>query len=162
MAPSRLVRRHDSRISRPREANLSMPTLGRNARCPCGSGKRHKACCGEIGSAVADPGWRPGARSVADLMREALALQQSRRFGEAEELYRGALSLAPDLPDALHMLGVVRYERGDYDEAARFILQALDLTAWQYPTYRHNLGLTLAHFHRVQVVDDREGGRRRV
>jgi glycosyltransferase involved in cell wall biosynthesis len=95
-------------------------------------------------------------------MREALALQQSRRFAEAEKIYRGALSLAPELPDALHMLGVVRYERGDHDEAAQLILHALDLTNWQYPTYRHNLGLALARCHRAQAEEDRAVGRRRV
>ncbi len=95
------------------------------------------------------------------LMREALAAQQLRRFDESERLYRSALSLAPDQPNALHMLGVVRYELGDGDEAAPFILRALDLTEWKYPPYWHNLGLALARCHREKAEADRVAGRQR-
>ncbi len=121
-----------------------MTAAGRNDPCPCGSGKRYKQCCGGLrtdGAAVAalEPAIEP-----MRLMRAALAAQESRRLDEAERLYRDALTLSPDAADALHMLGVIRYERQDYDEARTLILRALDLTAWRYPAYRHNLGLVVA------------------
>ena len=50
-------------------------------------------------------------------MGEALAHQQARRLDAAEQKYRAALAIVPDEPDALHMLGVIRYERGDLAEA---------------------------------------------
>ncbi len=106
-------------------------------------------------------GTRGHPADVAVLMGEALAAQQLRRFDEAERLYRSSLSLAPDQPDALHMLGVVRYEMGDGHEATRLILRALDLTEWKYPSYWHNLGLALARCHREQADADRVAGRRR-
>jgi len=125
-----------------------MTTVGRNDPCPCGSGKRYKYCCGGPG--------REGVAAVrADpiveaqrLMQSALAAQESRRLDEAERLYRDALALWPDAADALHMLGVIRYERHDYDEARSLILRALDLTEWRYPAYRHNLGLVVARANR--------------
>jgi hypothetical protein len=101
---------------------------------------RYKDCCGILGGgrAPAEP------RSVPALMSAALVAQQARQLDDAERLYRSALSHAPDLPDALHMLGVIRYEKDDNDEARSLIIRALELTNWAYPAYRHNLGLVIA------------------
>ena len=77
-------------------------------------------------------------------MHAALAAQQARRLDDADRLYRAALAIAPDEPDALHMLGVVRYERGDFVEARQLIIRALDLTGWGIAAFRHNLGLVIA------------------
>jgi glycosyltransferase involved in cell wall biosynthesis len=121
-----------------------MTAVGRNDPCPCGSGKRYKHCCGRARNddgAVAGPA---PAGEAQRLMSAALAAQVSRRLDEAERLYREALARAPDAADALHMLGVIRYERKDYAEARALILRALDLTAWRYRAYRHNLGLVVA------------------
>jgi glycosyltransferase involved in cell wall biosynthesis len=83
-------------------------------------------------------------------MEAALAAQRGRSFQRASELYREALVLAPDEPDALHMLGVVCYERGEDDEAYACILRALDLTDWRIWSYRHNLGLVVARLANAQ------------
>ena len=116
-----------------------MLTVGRNERCPCNSGKRYKDCCGRLrGDRAAVQG------DVASLMNAALLAQQARRLDEAEALYRRALEVEADLPDALHMLGVIRYDQGDDAEAWALIGRALELTDWRYPSYRHNLGLVLA------------------
>ncbi len=125
-----------------------MSAVGRNDPCPCGSGKRYKHCCGSPpygGAAQVTPA--PAAEAQR-LMYAALAVQHARRLDEAEHLYRAALALAPETPDALHMLGVIRYEREDYKEARSLILHALDLTDWRFPTYRHNLGLVVARANR--------------
>ena len=34
------------RAQRSTVARLAGPLIGRNAPCPCGSGKKHKHCCG--------------------------------------------------------------------------------------------------------------------
>src|SRR5437763_2057042 len=114
-----------------------MPAIGRNDPCRCGSGKRYKACCGQLAATES-------SRDVAATMKAALAAQQARRLDQAERLYRAALAVDPDLADALHMLGVVCYEQGNDAEAWRLILRALDVTDWRYPAYRHNFGLVLA------------------
>ena len=77
-------------------------------------------------------------------MATALEAQRARKLQRAGELYRKALALAPDEPDALHMLGVVYYELGEGAEARALILRALDLTGWKFSSYRHNLGLVVA------------------
>jgi glycosyltransferase involved in cell wall biosynthesis len=122
----------------------------RNQPCPCGSGRRFKDCHG-----------RPGAsgetiarqQRVAQLMSEALAYQKARRPGEAERSYRAALELQPGHPDALHMLGVICHERGDYQRAKAYMLEALEATDWKIWTYRHNLALILADEYPPQVWD---------
>ena len=114
--------------------SAAVASPGRNDPCPCGSGKRYKDCCGRL----------EAAGSVEDLLNAALAAQQARQLDTAERLYRDALLRRSDLPDALHMLGVIRYEKGDDAEARSLILRALDLTGWAYPAFRHNLGLVIA------------------
>lgn len=112
--------------------------IARNDPCPCGSGKRYKHCCGSVIDAAKTPPF-----DAIALMASALAEQQARRLDAAERLYREALAVDPDLADALHMLGVVRYERGAYSEARALIMRALDLTGWRFPSYRHNLALVV-------------------
>lgn len=81
-------------------------------------------------------------------MNAALAAQQERRLEMAARLYLEVLARVPDQPDALHMLGVIRFEEDKPREALSLILRALELTQWQYPSYRHNLGLALASANR--------------
>ena len=50
-------------------------------------------------------------------MREAFALQQARRYPEAEERYRAVPAVHPHHFDALHMLGPIRHELGRNAEA---------------------------------------------
>lgn len=82
--------------------------------------------------------------SAANLMFQALAAQQGRRLDDAERLYRSALAIDANLADALHMLGVVRMELEDIEEAARLIRRALVLSEWQFPDFAHNYSLVLA------------------
>src|ERR1700704_5108144 len=112
-----------------------MATVGRNSACPCGSGERYKDCCGRLPAVEGATENPPSPTALASLMQQALAAQQAQLPRDADRLYREALAIAPDEPDALHMLGVLRYEQGDSEEAARLILRALDLTGWKHATY---------------------------
>lgn len=94
-------------------------------------------------------------------MNDALAAQASKNLRQAERIYREVVAMAPDVPDALHMLGVLRFEQGDCKEAAQLILQALDLTAWRFPTFRYNLGLVIARAYGGQADRDRDAVIRR-
>jgi len=89
-------------------------------------------------------------------MNDALAAQASKDLPQAERIYREVVAMAPDVPDALHMLGVLRFEQGDCKEAAQLILQALDLTGWRFPTFRYNLGLVIARAYGEQADRDRD------
>jgi predicted TPR repeat methyltransferase len=61
----------------------------------------------------------------ADRLQQAMQLHQAGRLGEAEALYRRLLDANPRHADALHMMGLVNAQRRRFDEAARFIGQAL-------------------------------------
>jgi tetratricopeptide (TPR) repeat protein len=90
--------------------------VGRNASCPCGSGRRYKDCHGALGGA---------APPLDDTLRAALAAQQAGRLDEAIAGYQRALVVAPAHFDALHMLGVARFQRGEFEAAQALIERAL-------------------------------------
>jgi len=90
----------------------------RNAPCPCGSGRRYKECHGAIDAAAA---------ALDATLRDALAAQQQGRIVEAIGAYERALELAPDHFDALHMLGVAHFQRGEFEVALRLVDRALAL-----------------------------------
>lgn len=59
--------------------------------------------------------------------QDAYNLHQAGRLDEAERGYRGWLSQHPDDADALHLLGMLRHERGDDADALQLIAKAYDL-----------------------------------
>jgi hypothetical protein len=82
--------------------------------------------------------------ALADLMVRGYQAQTNNDLEEAERLYRAALALNPNTFDALHMLGVIRLQQGDAEEAVRLLLAALPLLRTDYPPIYRNLGLCLA------------------
>jgi glycosyltransferase involved in cell wall biosynthesis len=77
-------------------------------------------------------------------MHAALAAQRRGELVEAERLYRQALTIDPEQPDALHMLGVVRLQRFDYHEARTLIQRAGERVGLGPAAFRHNYGHVLA------------------
>ena len=77
--------------------------LGRNDPCPCGSGRKYKACCLTAQSAV--PGIQ--AAGIPALMQGAFAHHQRGRLDEAASLYGNVLRRDPRHADALYLLGVL-------------------------------------------------------
>jgi hypothetical protein len=116
------------------------PAVARNAACPCGSGRRFKACCGNRAGSVASA---PGPE-LADRLQRALALQQRGDLVQAAAAYREILEHSPDLADAVHMLGVIHLQAGNYAEALRRLHQAAELFHWEFASVRHNLGLAIS------------------
>ena len=60
-------------------------------------------------------------------IEDAIRHHEAGRLGEAEGLYRSILSGAPRDPDALHLLGVLLTQRGEYQGAEEHIQAALDV-----------------------------------
>jgi predicted O-linked N-acetylglucosamine transferase (SPINDLY family) len=54
-----------------------------------------------------------------------LAHQQAGRFDEAARIYSMILAAEPQHPDALHLLGLVAYHRGEYQASVDLIMAAL-------------------------------------
>jgi protein O-GlcNAc transferase len=59
----------------------------------------------------------------------ALAVEQHRAglLAQAEQIYRAILQAAPQQVDALRLLGVIAYQRGEYEQAIASLCQALQL-----------------------------------
>jgi predicted O-linked N-acetylglucosamine transferase (SPINDLY family) len=58
-------------------------------------------------------------------MRLACAYHQDGRLSEAEANCRAALEALPEHPDALHLLGLIAFQRGDQASAAEFLERAI-------------------------------------
>lgn len=106
----------------------------RNSPCPCGSGRRFKHCCGAaaagaaaVGAAPAPPPAAGTPQGLGALLNHALQLQRAGRFDEADRLYTQALAIEPRHFDALHMGGVVAYQKNDFVRARRLIEAALEV-----------------------------------
>lgn len=100
------------------------PPPSRTAPCPCGSGRRYKECHGALGARneTAAP-----IASPAERMHAALTAQRANRLREAATLYRSVLEENSANFDALHMLGVIEYELGNFTKAESLVVRALGL-----------------------------------
>ena len=109
-----------------------MNKIGRNAPCPCGSGKKYKKCClplhSQSTSQKKDDLAQPNvylddidilSNSVVDLINEG-------RLDEAEKVCQKLLKKYPDQIDGIERLAEV-YEAGkNKNKAAEYYKQAAD------------------------------------
>jgi tetratricopeptide (TPR) repeat protein len=121
--------------------------IGRNDPCPCGSGKRYKACHGAPGALDAK------AASPDALVARAMAAHQRGELDAAERDYRAALAAAAEHPHALHYLGVIEWQRGRPLAALPMLERAAALVP-QEPEFHNNLGLVLAVLDRPADAAD--------
>jgi predicted TPR repeat methyltransferase len=77
--------------------------------------------------------------SLQEAIEYAIQLHQKNELNGAEALYKKILELSPDQPDALHFLGMIRYQRGRPDEAISLIMQAIKQSP-DHPDLYSNLG----------------------
>jgi tetratricopeptide (TPR) repeat protein len=61
------------------------------------------------------------------MLKDAIDLHRQGRFDEAERSYRACLAERADDAEALHLLGMLRYQRGDAGEGARLLARAQEL-----------------------------------
>lgn len=96
-------------------------------KCPCGSKKPYRKCCGTSYSPA--EGKRPS--QFEDISTAAVGRLQLEDYRGAESLYRHALKKRPGDPDCLHMLGYALYKLGRYREASQLLRQAGDRRGWR-------------------------------
>ncbi len=84
----------------------------------------------------------PADTTIDTALGEALALHQAGSLAEAEGRYRALLSLAPELSQARHLLGVLRHQTGDTSGGARLIKAAI-LQSPDEPVCHGNLSTLL-------------------
>jgi len=99
--------------------------VSRNAPCPCGSGKRYKECHGLL--AAPEEATVAAGAELRQALEAALEAQVAERFAEAIVIYEQVAAAQPDNFDALHMLGVVHYQRGDLEQARARVRAAIRL-----------------------------------
>jgi len=68
-----------------------------------------------------------GSSRPHTLIGRAIALHQTGKFADAEQLYRKILEEQPRHFDCWHLLGLIRYQLGEYAESARHIDIALSV-----------------------------------
>jgi len=111
---------------------------GRNDPCPCGSGNRYKACCGQL---------VPRQQPDQIRLEQLVALLQAGHFAELEVQARALLSAAPDSGIAWQLLGIAlgRLNKDPLDAlatAARLMPED--------PAAQLNLGNALARVGRLE------------
>ena len=79
------------------------------------------------------------ANPLGIIIQKALQHHQAGDYDEAETLYRQALKIRPDYPDALHLLGFLFHYRGQDEQAVTWINKAVAADPKQ-PLFFSNLG----------------------
>jgi protein O-GlcNAc transferase len=75
---------------------------------------------------------------IAQILQTAVEHHLAERFDEAETLYRQILAIDPDHADAMHLLGLIAHEFGQYQTACDLIMAAI--TRKPQAFYLYNLG----------------------
>jgi len=78
-------------------------------------------------------------QNAYELLTMALGFHQTGNLGDAEALYRQALTVSPDHPDANHLIGVLFHHTGRVEDAISFIKKALAIKPNE-PSFLNNLG----------------------
>jgi predicted TPR repeat methyltransferase len=94
-------------------------------------------------------GGDPPRPTLGSLLARAIELHRADRLREAEPLYAAVLAEAPDNPDALHFLGVLKHRRNASAEAVALIRRSLAL-APDNPDAHNNLGNVLLETGKVE------------
>ncbi|MGA8146357.1 MAG: tetratricopeptide repeat protein [Gallionellaceae bacterium] len=119
-----------------------MKETGRNDPCPCGSGKKYQQCCLLRAEIPAAGNRSKKLLSTAEAIQEAFEHHQAGRLLQAESIYRQILQVERDHPDALHFLGVIALQSGNYESAVGLIGRAIRANPSD-PICYINLGNTL-------------------
>ena len=93
------------------------------------------------------------ASSVEDLLIQGLGHHRARRLTEAANSYRTALSIQPDIADALNLLGAAQYQDGALEEGAALVRRAI-VRNWRVATYHSNLGAVLQAAKRPRLAEE--------
>lgn len=85
---------------------------GRNAPCPCGSGRKYKACCGRLPRHIQAATREAGEEALSVELGRLVALMDGASYAALESAARELLGLHPQLGYAWQMLGVALTNQG--------------------------------------------------
>jgi predicted O-linked N-acetylglucosamine transferase (SPINDLY family) len=109
----------------------------RNDPCPCGSGKKFKKCCAD--KPTAPTVHSRNAPPASKRLLEAVALHQAGELDAAAAIYRDLLQADSGDSNALHYLGLIAFQRGDFAQAVELIEAAI-VGSPLTPAFHCNLG----------------------
>ncbi len=110
-----------------------MADIGRNAPCPCGSGKKHKKCClltapppplKQVNQQPSAPQWILEDDDLDALSNSVVDLIDERRFDHALAACQRLLNEHPDVVDGLERSAAVHAALGNHQLAADFYSRA--------------------------------------
>ncbi len=64
---------------------------------------------------------------IDDIFQQAFADHENGKLQEAADGYQKVLSVEPDHPSALHLLGLIEFDRGNYETAIPLVEKSLEL-----------------------------------
>jgi tetratricopeptide (TPR) repeat protein len=79
-------------------------------------------------------------QTISDALRIAVKYHNDGKILEAKEIYNNILEQDPNNSDALHLLGLINYQQNDYDQAIKYIKNAIELKSTAI--YHGNLAMT--------------------
>lgn len=108
-----------------------MAKVGRNAPCPCGSGKKYKKCCllrqdGKTQTDVQPMRFIPVYTDLDQLSNSVVDLIAEKKLDEAEAVSRRLLADYPDQIDGLDRLAQVYEARDEKEKAEKYYRKAAD------------------------------------
>ena len=91
------------------------------------------------------------------MLSEAVRLHQAGRLDQAAPIYQKVLTLEPNNPDALYLLGMAAVQNGQHQPGADLIRRAVAING-RHPDYQFHLALAL---HSMGQLDEAAAGYRR-
>ena len=91
--------------------------------------------------------------NIETKLKQSVAFHRTGNLEMAEAGYRSILEINPAHPDALHLMGMIASQKGDFTSAVRLIREAIQ----QFPVsdiFYNNLGNALARMHRIEEAID--------
>ncbi len=132
-----------------------MAKVGRNAPCPCGSGKKYKKCCllradGKTQSAGPQMGFTPVYTELDQLSNSVVDLIAQNKLDEAEAVSRKLLVDYPDQIDGLDRLAQVYEARDEKGKAVEYYRKAVNFARSMPGFDQESIDWYLTEVKRVQ------------
>ncbi len=90
-------------------------------------------------------------QGLPEALADALRLHRAGNLAEAESLYLGILAVAPECADALHLLGLIAYQRGNNMLAVEYIEKAVAINP-SVSIYHNNLGSAFMNLEQTETA----------
>jgi predicted TPR repeat methyltransferase len=87
-----------------------------------------------------------------EIVHRAKDLHRQGQVAQATEMYRRALAVSPDDPDALHFLGIAEHQQGRSEEALRLMARAIEI-APLHPDVHSNRGNVLRQMGQLEEAE---------